>query len=72
MGCGPSRALETVDDSVHVMIQHDKKAALKKGIVQTGYVPRAQHPMLVAPTESKPQAASTERTSANETEGASD
>jgi hypothetical protein len=49
MGCGPShhRTLETVDDSVHVMLKHDKKVAAKKGQpINTGYVPRAEHPLL--------------------------
>jgi hypothetical protein len=48
MGCGSSRAsnLETVDDSVHVMLAHDKKLAQKKGQKVTGYVPRASHPLL--------------------------
>jgi len=47
MGCGSSkRILETVDDSVHVMLQHDKKAAAKKGKEPAGYVPRAEHPLL--------------------------
>lgn len=53
MGCGPSRnTLETVDDSVHVMLQHDKKAAQKAGKTVTGYVPRAEHPLLAAQNES--------------------
>jgi hypothetical protein len=48
MGCGPSkRTLETVDDSVHVMIAHDKKVAAKKGQpASSGYRPRAEHPLL--------------------------
>ena len=48
MGCGSSKNnLETVDDSVHVMLAHDKKVAAKKGQpTTTGYKPRAQHPLL--------------------------
>jgi hypothetical protein len=48
MGCGPSKnSLETVDDSVHVMLAHDKKVAAKKGqSTATGYKPRAEHPLL--------------------------
>ena|SRR3569832_1707069 len=48
MGCFPSkRTLEQVDDSVHVMLKHDKKVAAKKGqALNTGYVPRAEHPLL--------------------------
>lgn len=47
MGCGASKNhLDTVDDSVHVMLQHDKKVAQKHGQQLTGYVPRAEHPLL--------------------------
>jgi hypothetical protein len=47
MGCGSSKNhLEYVDDSVHVMLQHDKKVAQKKGEDIKGYVPRAEHPLL--------------------------
>jgi hypothetical protein len=50
MGCGSSKNnLETVDDSVHVMLAHDKKVAAKKGqSTTTGYKPRAQHPLLAS------------------------
>lgn len=50
MGCGSSKhTLERVDDSVHVMLAHEKKVALKKGEkVATHYVPRAEHPLLQA------------------------
>lgn len=50
MGCGASRqTLERVDDSVHVMLAHEKKVAMKKGqSVATAYVPRADHPLLQA------------------------
>ena len=47
MGCGASKeGLQTVDDSVHVMLKHDKKLAQKKGEAPKGYVPRAPHPLL--------------------------
>jgi hypothetical protein len=47
MGCmGSKPTFGAVDDSVHVMLQHDKKVAKKKGQPATGYVPRAEHPML--------------------------
>ena len=49
MGCSGSKegGLSHVDDSVHVMLSHDKKMAKKKGQpAPTGYVPRAEHPLL--------------------------
>eukprot|EP00934_Nitzschia_sp_Nitz4_P000661 Nitzschia sp. Nitz4//NODE_542_length_12750_cov_80.145333//2156//2395//NITZ4_additional_000080-RA//-1//CDS//3329531970//661//frame0 len=49
MGCGSSRhdtGLEAVDDSVHVMLSHDKRRMERKGEAQHGYVPRAEHPLL--------------------------
>jgi hypothetical protein len=51
MGCGSSSegrasGLQTVDDSVHVMLSHDKKMQQKKGETPHGYVPRAPHPLL--------------------------
>mmetsp|Transcript_13184 Transcript_13184/g.27895 ORF Transcript_13184/g.27895 Transcript_13184/m.27895 type:complete len:81 (-) Transcript_13184:501-743(-) len=49
MGCGsstPSRTLNNVDDSVHVMIQHDKKVSKMKGETPRGYKERAEHPLL--------------------------
>lgn len=49
MGCLQSKGNELghVDDSVHVMIAHDKKAAKAKGMTAPqGYVPRAEHPLL--------------------------
>ena len=48
MGCSSSKdnALSHVDDSVHVMIKHDKKKAAQKGEAPHGYVPRAPHPLL--------------------------
>lgn len=47
MGCGSSKdRLQTVDDSVHVMLKHDKKMQQKKGEQPHGFVPRAEHPLL--------------------------
>jgi hypothetical protein len=48
MGCGPSKgnALNNVDDSVHVMLKHDRKMQKKHGEKPHGYVPRAQHPLM--------------------------
>ena len=48
MGCNNSkhRGLNTVDDSVHVMLKHDKKVQQQKGEKPHGYVPRAPHPLL--------------------------
>jgi hypothetical protein len=48
MGCTSSKdtRLQTVDDSVHVMLKHDKKVQQKKGQQPHGYVPRADHPLL--------------------------
>lgn len=79
MGCGGSKNhLDTVDDSVHVMLKHDKAAAQKQGKAITGYVPRAEHPLLAGaqtttgaeaapqrPEGSAPEA--TETTAATET-----
>ena len=47
-GCGSKNHshLETVDDSVHVMLKHDKKVQKTKGKTEQGYVPRAAHPAL--------------------------
>lgn len=41
-----SSHLETVDDSVHVMLAHDKKKQARSGGEPRGYVPRAAHPAL--------------------------
>eukprot|EP00523_Entomoneis_sp_CCMP467_P021421 CAMPEP_0168851614 /NCGR_PEP_ID=MMETSP0727-20121128/12512_1 /TAXON_ID=265536 /ORGANISM="Amphiprora sp., Strain CCMP467" /LENGTH=80 /DNA_ID=CAMNT_0008905631 /DNA_START=25 /DNA_END=264 /DNA_ORIENTATION=- len=50
MGCGASKdvsALNTVDDSMHVMMKKDKKTAKKHGEpTNMGYKPRAEHPLL--------------------------
>jgi len=57
MGCAASRQavvvvsnsrLATVDDSVHVMIEHSKRICLQKGQAVHGYIPRAPHPLLLA------------------------
>jgi hypothetical protein len=60
MGCGSSSergTLQTVDDSVHVMLKHDKKVSQKKGEAPKGYVPRAQHPLLAKQEQEQQQAA---------------
>ena len=48
MGCGSSKAsgLSHVDDSVHVMLNHDKKVQQRKGEPVHGFKPRAEHPLL--------------------------
>ena len=47
MGCGGSKSgLSHVDDSVHVMLQHDKKVQQSKGQPARGYKARAEHPLL--------------------------
>eukprot|EP00563_Minutocellus_polymorphus_P001115 CAMPEP_0181041410 /NCGR_PEP_ID=MMETSP1070-20121207/11583_1 /TAXON_ID=265543 /ORGANISM="Minutocellus polymorphus, Strain NH13" /LENGTH=76 /DNA_ID=CAMNT_0023119517 /DNA_START=407 /DNA_END=637 /DNA_ORIENTATION=+ len=47
-GCGSKHHshLETVDDSVHVMLKHDKKKQKEKGQSDQGYVPRSAHPAI--------------------------
>jgi hypothetical protein len=48
MGCGssaPEDRLQTVDDSVRVMLTNDKKRKMEKGEKLHGYVPRAEHPL---------------------------
>lgn len=47
-GCGSKNHshLERVDDSVHVMLKHDKKVQKTKGKSEQGYVPRAAHPAM--------------------------
>lgn len=57
MGCGGSKhTLDTVDDSVHVMLAHDKKVAKAHGEKPaTGYVPRAEHPLLKKMAEDEQQ-----------------
>lgn len=48
MGCTSSKhTLERVDDSVHVMLAHERKVAMRKGeAVASAFVPRAEHPLL--------------------------
>ena len=49
MGCQSSTLLGTsqVDDSIHAMLEHDRKMAAKRGEpLVTGYVPRQRHPLL--------------------------
>lgn len=46
MGCGPSRGLNTVDDSVHVMLKRDRQRQKSAGEAPHGYIPRPEHPLL--------------------------
>lgn len=56
MGCGASKnGLQHVDDSVHVMLQHDKKVQQRKGEPVHGYKERAQHPLLRPKAVNTPQ-----------------
>ena len=58
MGCGSSKhTLHTVDDSVHVMLKHDKKVSQKNGHAPQGYVPRKEHPLMATQTTTNPIAA---------------
>ena len=42
-----SALLGNLDDSIHVLLQHDKKMAQKKGLeTHCGYIPRQTHPLL--------------------------
>ena len=61
MGCLSSKqarlSLTQVDDSVHVMLSHEKKMAKKKGEpAATEYVPRAEHPLFAQQHSSGPSA----------------
>lgn len=70
MGCGNSKEgmLNTVDDSVHVMLKHDKKMQIKHGEKPHGYIPRAEHPLLHQDSSNKGSAtASTTAAETNET-----
>lgn len=76
MGCGSSRQdtrLQTVDDSVHVMLSHDKKRQQQKGEAPHGYVPRAEHPLLrpqpVQATEDAPEKTVTNTVATTESAG---
>jgi hypothetical protein len=47
MGCGPSKhTLNTVDDSVHVMLKQDRRRQQTTGQGSHGYVPRPSHKLL--------------------------
>lgn len=48
MGCqASSLAASKIDDSIHAMLEHDRKVAAQKGqALATSYVPRQPHPML--------------------------
>lgn len=47
MGCKESKnTFDTVEDSLNMMIHQDNKEAKKDGKPLTGFVPRAEHPLL--------------------------
>mmetsp|Transcript_31442 Transcript_31442/g.73996 ORF Transcript_31442/g.73996 Transcript_31442/m.73996 type:complete len:110 (-) Transcript_31442:594-923(-) len=51
MGCGASKTgLNHVDDSVHVMLKHDRKVQQRKGQPAHGYKERSPHALLVPKT----------------------
>jgi len=55
MGCGSSKSgLHHVDDSVHVMLRHDKKVHQRKSLPAPAYKERAAHPLLKAKQMSAP------------------
>ena len=62
MGCRGSKEniLNTVDDSVHVMLKHDKKMQIKHGETPHGYIPRAEHPLLHQDSSNKGSATAVE------------
>jgi hypothetical protein len=41
-----SSKLASIQDSVHVMLEHDKRLCARTGQAVTGYVPRTPHPLL--------------------------
>eukprot|EP00970_Alexandrium_tamarense_P013174 scaffold3282_cov198-Alexandrium_tamarense.AAC.39 len=46
-GCNSKAShLENVDDSVHVMLAHDRKKRKETGAPSSGYKPRAANPVL--------------------------
>ena len=55
--CSKSSGIAQAEDSLHVMITHDKKAAIKRGekSPEVGYVPRAEHPALAKAREEQKQ-----------------
>lgn len=47
--------LDTVDDSLHVMMKKDKKKRQKDGgSANAGYIPRAPHPLMSGPVAEEP------------------
>lgn len=62
MGCRNSKEnmLNTVDDSVHVMLKHDKKMQVKHGEQPHGYIPRAEHPLMHQDSSNKGSATAQE------------
>mmetsp|Transcript_30582 Transcript_30582/g.29492 ORF Transcript_30582/g.29492 Transcript_30582/m.29492 type:complete len:85 (-) Transcript_30582:55-309(-) len=45
--CSKKRSLNTVDDSVHRRLKHDRKRMKAKHIKLASYCPRPQHPSFV-------------------------
>lgn len=62
--------LNTVDDSVHVMLKHDKKMQIKHGETPHGYVPRAEHPLMHQDSSGKGSATAVEPDGNNKKETA--
>jgi len=46
MGCGFSKGFQNVDDSVRVIIAHDKKVKKQKGLPDPVYKPHSALPMM--------------------------
>ena len=71
MGLCSSKAghLDNVDDSVHVMLAHDRKKKKEAGAAPSGYKPRAANPALAQMRakegEEKTEEAKTEETKAS-------
>jgi hypothetical protein len=63
-----SKKLSHVDDSVHVMLKHDKRLAQRQGKNDMGYVPRAPHPLVDTSQNSGP-AGGEQTKSSNSQEG---
>jgi len=58
MGCGASKGeFSNVDDSVHVMIKHDKRVSSQKGAPAPAFKPRSAHPLLQPKAINTPGAA---------------
>lgn len=68
MGCQNSKesVLNTVDDSVHVMLKHDKKMQIKHGEKPHGYIPRAEHPLMHQDSSTKSGKSATGGATSNE------